>query len=155
YRGFVTKAIYSDAFKDPSNFEKFATLPGILDRPDGDLQPERARNFEVSAGRQWNGITTDVALYRTTYSDLVTLAPHTLGDDPDVKTFLNGVVSRLSSGEPDPQLDQALRAEVSTAPVNVLRKVFDDPIFIERFENAGALRVWGVQAMASYQLRGI
>src|SRR5262249_823355 len=50
YRGFVTKAIYSDAFKNPSNFERFATLPGILDRPDLALLPERARHLAVSAG---------------------------------------------------------------------------------------------------------
>ena len=33
-RGFVTKAIYSEAFEDPSNLEKFTTLPGVLDLPD-------------------------------------------------------------------------------------------------------------------------
>ena len=64
-RGFVTKGIYAEAFKDPSNLEKFTTLPGVLDVPEQALQPERARNFELSVGRQWGRFTADVQAYQT------------------------------------------------------------------------------------------
>jgi outer membrane receptor protein involved in Fe transport len=157
-RGFVTKATYSEAFKDPSNLERFSTIPGVLDRPELPLQPERARSLEVSAGRQWGRFSADVAAYRTKYSNLVTLAPHTLAFDPQVHKFLEGFAERLK-GQPAPELRTAIARELPSALVGesteVIRKIFDDPIFTHRFENAGALRVWGVQANASFQYRNV
>ena len=41
--------------------------------PNGPLEPEHARNVELSVGRQWGRLTSDVAAYQTTYSNLVTL----------------------------------------------------------------------------------
>jgi outer membrane receptor protein involved in Fe transport len=163
-RGFVAKAMYSEAFKDPSNFEKFSTLPGILGRPNTDLQPERARNFEVSAGRRWTKLNADVSVYRTTYSDLVALAPDSLATHPDVQAFLKAVRDRLPAslsledalqGSGSEELTDAIRGAVATERPQVIKDIFEAPIFIQRFENAGSLRVWGVQANASYQLRGI
>jgi outer membrane receptor protein involved in Fe transport len=158
--GFVTKAIYSEAFKDPSNLEKFTTIPGVLDRPDRPLQPERARSLEVSAGRRWDRFSADVAAYQTTYSNLVTLAPHALAFDPQVKQFLDGLADRLR-GEAlsvftfQTAIARALPSAVANEPADVLRKIFDNPLFTHRFENAGALRVRGVQANASFQYRNI
>jgi outer membrane receptor protein involved in Fe transport len=163
-RGFVAKAMYSEAFKDPSNFEKFSTLPGILDRPNSDLEPERARNFEVSAGRRWTNLNADVSVYRTTYSNLVALAPDSLANHPQVQVFIRAVSSRLPAsisldsalqGTGSAELTSAIRDALATERPEVIRQIFQAPIFIQRFENAGALRVWGVQANASYQLRGI
>jgi len=153
--GFVTKVMYSEAFKDPSNFEKFATLPGILERPDRDLQPELARNFEVSTGRRWDRATADVSVYRTTYTSLVTLAPHILAADPQVKPVLAAIQARVQVDPSAAGLAAAIASEVSGQPADVIRNIFDAPVFIEKFENSGAVRVWGVQATASYQLRGI
>src|SRR5262249_38218097 len=45
----VFKAIYSEAFKDPPDFQKFGVLPPVYDVPSGGLRPERVSNFEVSA----------------------------------------------------------------------------------------------------------
>lgn len=158
-RGFVTKAIYAEAFKDPSNLEKFSTLPGILDRPDHVLQPERARSLELSAGRQWGRFTADLAAYRTTYSNLVTLTPHTLASDPQVEAFLNRLFSRLPPVSMsdlfgrtlDDAISAALPSAIATEPTDVIRKIFAAPIFIQRFENTGALRVSGLQVNASFQ----
>ena len=96
-RGFVTKANYAEGFKDPSNLERFTTLPGVLDPPDPNrpLEPERARNVELSVGRRWGRLASDVAAYHTTYSNLVTLAPHPLASDPEIAPILNGLIDRL------------------------------------------------------------
>ena len=173
-RGFVTKATYAEAFKDPSNFEQFSTVPGVLDRPDLRLQPERARNFELSLGRQWGRFTADVAAYQATYTNLVTLTPDALAFDPEVIAFLNVLESRMPPGiltEVAPpgtlgaafdnlfrltgEITKNLPGAIASVPTKVIRKVFDDPIFTQRFQNANALRARGVQSNASFQYRNV
>lgn len=68
----VVKAILAEAFKAPSNFNRFATAPGFRDLPNPDLEPERARNLELAV--DWlakSGLGLTASLYRTTYSDAV------------------------------------------------------------------------------------
>jgi len=172
-RGFVTKAIYSEAFKDPSSLEKFTTLPGVLARPDLPLKPERARNFEISVGRQWGRFAADVAAYQTNYSTLVTLAPHPLAQEPGIGNILQGfgnipqpkdLIGYLVSSNmitaalpmiidrflPDCRFGDLECQRRNQPSLDLIRKLFDDPLFVQKFENSGALRVRGVEANASY-----
>lgn len=74
---FTLKAIYSEAFKDPSDFEKFSQelRPFRFDRiANPRLQPERTRNLELSLG--WapdEDASVELVAYRTRYDDLVDL----------------------------------------------------------------------------------
>jgi outer membrane receptor for ferrienterochelin and colicin len=68
----VFKAIYSEAFKDPTDFEKFGTLPFIRSTPSNGLRPERVRNVELSAGWQASeAVSAEIALYQANYRDVV------------------------------------------------------------------------------------
>jgi outer membrane receptor protein involved in Fe transport len=173
-RGFVTKAIYSEGFKEPSSLERFTTLPGVLARPDLPLQPERARNFEISVGRQWGRFAADVAAYQTNYSTLVTLEPHLLASEPEIRSILQGfgnipqpknldeykAGSDMISAALPAIIDRLLPKDCSFGDLqclrrnqpslDLLRKLFDDPLFVQKFENSEALRVRGVEANASY-----
>jgi len=68
----VFKAIYAEAFKDASNFNRYATAPGIRELQNPDLEPERVENFELTAGWQVReNLFVDVAAYRARYSNAV------------------------------------------------------------------------------------
>jgi outer membrane receptor for ferrienterochelin and colicins len=68
----VLKAIYSEAFKDPSDEEKFGTLAGDNDVPSGGLEPEKVRNYELGAGWHPNDrLSFDAAAYQADYTGLV------------------------------------------------------------------------------------
>ena len=70
----VFKGIYSEAFTDASNFDRYSTLPGQRDLPNPNLLPEKVKNFEVSAGWQGEGVSASVAAYEAHFSDVVGLA---------------------------------------------------------------------------------
>ena len=71
-RQYALKLIYSEAFKDPSDFEKFAPEKGDLANPD--LLPERTRSLEISAGWQRDDATSlELAAYHTRFEDLVSM----------------------------------------------------------------------------------
>jgi len=68
----VWKAIYSEAFKDPTDAEKFGTFPGVNGFPSGGLDPEKVRNYELDGG--WHpsdALSLDAAAYQADYSGLV------------------------------------------------------------------------------------
>jgi outer membrane receptor protein involved in Fe transport len=68
----VFKAIYSEAFKDASNFNRYAICPGTRDLPNPELDVETVRNFEVSANWQpHENLSVDLAAYRAEYSNAV------------------------------------------------------------------------------------
>ncbi len=71
WRDFTFKAIYSEAFQDAPNFQKYEqTATRLLDNPT--LAPEKVKNFELSAG--WNArenLTFQVVAYRATYQGIV------------------------------------------------------------------------------------
>jgi outer membrane receptor protein involved in Fe transport len=69
----VFKGIYSEAFTDASNFDRYATLPGQRDLPNPNLLPEKVKNYEVSAGWQGEGVSASVAAYEAHFSDVVGL----------------------------------------------------------------------------------
>lgn len=69
----VFKAIYAEAFKAPSNFNRYATAPGLREEPNPGLAPERVRNLELSAGWQPRPeLSLEASAYRARYSDIVT-----------------------------------------------------------------------------------
>jgi outer membrane receptor for ferrienterochelin and colicins len=68
----VLKAIYSEAFKDPTDTEKFGAIVIANEVPSGGLQPERVRNYELGAGWHPNDrLSFDAAAYQADYSGLV------------------------------------------------------------------------------------
>jgi outer membrane receptor protein involved in Fe transport len=70
----VLKGIYSEAFKDPTDFEKFGTVKYAREVRSGHLRPERVKNIEVSAGWQPAGAwSVEVAAYQADYSDIISL----------------------------------------------------------------------------------
>lgn len=78
---YAVKLIYSEAFKDPTDFEKFSRTPGEDFRGVGgrrsenpDLRPERTRSLELAAGWQRDaGTSLELSAYRTRYEDIVIL----------------------------------------------------------------------------------
>jgi outer membrane receptor protein involved in Fe transport len=159
--GLVLRATYSEAFQDASSFEKFSTVPGLRDKANPALQPERAKNFELSAGRQWGRLSADLAVYRATYSSTVGLQPTNLADDPDVGTFiqaLHGLGIRnigdwldLYFDEDPLKGDRTLRQVLADRAPEAIAKIFKDPLLTFQFQNGGTLRVWGVQSTASWR----
>ncbi|HEX4963262.1 MAG TPA: TonB-dependent receptor [Thermoanaerobaculia bacterium] len=70
----VLKAIYSEAFKDPSDFEKLGTVPFVQNYVSNGLRPERVRNYELSANWQsTENAAFEVSLYQASYRDIVAL----------------------------------------------------------------------------------
>jgi outer membrane receptor for ferrienterochelin and colicins len=68
----VLKAIYSEAFKDPTDFQKFGTLRFFNEVPSGGLVPETVRNIELSAGWEPSPeLSLEASLYQAKYSKLV------------------------------------------------------------------------------------
>jgi outer membrane receptor protein involved in Fe transport len=68
----VFKAIYAEAFKDASNFNRYATAPGIRELQNPDLKPEKVRNLELAAAWQpRDELSVELAAYQARYSDAV------------------------------------------------------------------------------------
>jgi len=83
-RALVLKAIYAEAFKDPTDYQKFGSIHLINDFPGGPLKPEKARNIEVSAGWEPDRrLSLESTLYRTHYTNVVSIG-QVVGCDPDV-----------------------------------------------------------------------
>jgi outer membrane receptor protein involved in Fe transport len=86
-RHLVLKAIYSEAFKDPTDTEKFGgfVFPRIGFFPTSvnfNLRPERVRNTEVSAGWEADERTSvQLSAYRAHYSGVIGLTHPPESDD--------------------------------------------------------------------------
>ena len=74
----VFKAIYSEAFKDATNYDKYSTIGGIRDVENPYLEPETVKNSEVSIS--WDNALTkkegtklfmEASMYYTNYSGAV------------------------------------------------------------------------------------
>ncbi len=71
---YVLKAVYAEAFKDPSNNEKFGFRPDVIEERNPDLEPEKVANFELCANWQINDhVFADVSGYESTYDQIVDL----------------------------------------------------------------------------------
>ena len=70
----VLKAIYSEAFKDPTDLEKFGTQPFLRDEVSEGLRPERVRNFELSGDwKPSDAFSAELSLYQADYRDVIAL----------------------------------------------------------------------------------
>jgi outer membrane receptor for ferrienterochelin and colicins len=66
------KAIYSEAFQDAPNFQRFSLLPGQRELPAPDLRPALVKNLElVAAWQPTDAFAAELALYEARYSDIV------------------------------------------------------------------------------------
>jgi outer membrane receptor protein involved in Fe transport len=77
-RHLVLKAIYSEAFKDPTDTEKFGgyVFPRVVWQSalNFDLRPERVRNLELSAGWEANERTAvQLSAYEAHYSGVIAI----------------------------------------------------------------------------------
>lgn len=171
-RRFVFKAIYSEAFKDPSSFEKFSTLPGIRDVQNPELTPERAKSFELSVGRQGPRLSADIALNRSSYSDLITLRNRDVANYGsicrqrssafcDEGLVYNAAVSTLEwlSTPGGSTAEAAAKEKMVELFAQLSPKAFDyyfhAPLISGLYTNTGAMTVWSVQASATGQFRGV
>lgn len=97
----VLKAIYSEAFKDPTDAEKFGSplppsLAGVV--PIGILTPEKVRNFELSAGWQPNdALSVQASAYQASYTNLVVFRQFSFNCSPFpfCGTFQNSAEFRI------------------------------------------------------------
>lgn len=55
-KNWVFKGIYSEAFKDATNFDKYSVVTGIRDVPNPSLPPEKVKNAEISVS--WENALT-------------------------------------------------------------------------------------------------
>lgn len=80
----VLKAIYSEAFQDASNFQKYVGARGTA-IPNPGLAPERVKNWELGAGWQaGKRLTVDASAYDARYSDVVQFVAVLCTLGPDV-----------------------------------------------------------------------
>jgi outer membrane receptor protein involved in Fe transport len=72
WRDFTFKAMYSEAFQDAPNFQKFETVEGLRELDNPNLAPEEVSNFEVSAN--WSpqtDVTVELVSYWSNYEGIV------------------------------------------------------------------------------------
>ncbi len=71
---FVFKAIYSKAFQPAANSQKYLVVSRAIDLPSPDLEPERIKNFELSASWQpGDHFAIEISGYESKLSDIVQL----------------------------------------------------------------------------------
>jgi outer membrane receptor protein involved in Fe transport len=82
--GLVLKAVYSEAFQDASNFQKYVGARGTA-IPNPGLKPERVKNLELGAGWQsGKRLTVNASVYDARYSDVVQFVAVPCTQGPDV-----------------------------------------------------------------------
>jgi outer membrane receptor protein involved in Fe transport len=72
WRDFTLKAIYSEAFQDAPNFQKFETVEGLRELDNPNLAPEEVSNFEASAN--WSprrDLSVELVGYWSDYEGIV------------------------------------------------------------------------------------
>jgi len=96
-RKFIFKVIYSEAFKDASAFQRYATSPSrLMNNPD--LQPEKVQNIETSA--YWkitDDLNINVAAYNSYYANAVKVVTVTMDDGTQTGQF-QGVGGQVIKG---------------------------------------------------------
>src|SRR5205085_7308738 len=68
----VFKVMYSEAFQDAPNFQKYQTVPGVRELSNPGLKPEKVKNFEGSGS--WeprSNLSFQVVAYRSGYRGIV------------------------------------------------------------------------------------
>jgi outer membrane receptor for ferrienterochelin and colicins len=87
----VLKSIYSEAFKDPTDSQKFSVLRYVYEVRSNGLTPERVRNLELSAGWERDqALSLEVSAYRASYSNVVALGAPRLPDGTLITDCVSG-----------------------------------------------------------------
>jgi outer membrane receptor protein involved in Fe transport len=74
-RDFVFKAIYSEAFQDAPNFQKYVISPPNILLSNPNLEPEKVENLELSGSWQASeDLSFELVAYDSSYSSIVGLA---------------------------------------------------------------------------------
>ena len=101
----VVKGIYSEAFKEATQWARYATSPGLRDLPNPNLGPERVRNFELGLNWQvmerirvqaaaWRAVYRDgVAIQRVPFGNTTTLQNQAIGN-----LLISGAQAHLTAG---------------------------------------------------------
>ena len=77
----VLKAIYSEAFKDPTDEQKFGVTRYVNEFRSNGLVPERVRNIELSAGWQPDErLSIETSAYEASYKNVVSIGAARLPD---------------------------------------------------------------------------
>jgi outer membrane receptor for ferrienterochelin and colicins len=72
----VVKAIYSEAFKDPTDQEKFSIIPFVNNVRSSGLKPEQVKNQEISViWEPSKRLAVEAAAYQADYTDVVAIVP--------------------------------------------------------------------------------
>ncbi|MCX7737007.1 MAG: TonB-dependent receptor [Candidatus Kapabacteria bacterium] len=69
---FILKGIFSEAFKDASNLQKYGTITGTRELANPTLAPERVRNFEF--GAYWipnENLQLDLTIFYANYNNVI------------------------------------------------------------------------------------
>ncbi len=84
------KLIYSEAFMNPTNFQKYS-LTGTRATPNVDLLTEKVKNYEFSFRRDFmkNKLFAEIVLYSSYYSNIVNEVPFATNTNPDATQFQN------------------------------------------------------------------
>jgi len=69
---FIFKAVYSEAFKDATNREKYSTAAGKRELANPELKPEKVKNTELTTGYKINKTSTvNISAYYSIYSNII------------------------------------------------------------------------------------
>ena len=84
------KLIYSEAFMNPTNFQKYS-LTGTRATPNVDLLTEKVKNYEFSFRRDFmkNKLFAEIVLYSSYYSNIVNEVPFATNTNSDATQFQN------------------------------------------------------------------
>lgn len=84
------KLIYSEAFMNPTNFQKYS-LTGTRATPNVDLQTEKVKNYEFSFRKDFmkNKLFAEIVFYNSFYSNIVNEVPFATNTNPDATQFQN------------------------------------------------------------------
>ncbi|MBV9067567.1 MAG: TonB-dependent receptor [Acidobacteria bacterium] len=87
----VLKSIYSEAFKDPTEAQKFSVLRYVIEYRSNGLTPERVRNVELSASWERDErLSVEASAYRASYSNVVAIGAPRLPDGTLVPDCFSG-----------------------------------------------------------------
>ena len=84
------KLIYSEAFMNPTNFQKYS-LTGTRATPNVDLLTEKVKNYEFSFRRDFmkNKLFAEIVFYSSYYSNIVNEVTFATNTNPDATQFQN------------------------------------------------------------------
>tara|TARA_B110000037_G_scaffold71883_1_gene86651 strand:- start:3944 stop:6310 length:2367 start_codon:yes stop_codon:yes gene_type:complete len=84
------KLIYSEAFMNPTNFQKYS-LTGTRATPNLDLRTEKVKNYEFSFRRDFmkNKLFAEIVFYNSFYSNIVNEVPFATNTKPNATQFQN------------------------------------------------------------------